>query len=121
MRTNGFDPRDPTSVRSILATYKQAYVSSRIHKGADIWCEKHFMTKSLRVLLASRPYLENKKTSDKLEGMPFSWKVVFNHRLETYATDYVIAEAEMHIQNFEQPSSMTLNQYVGAFRTKALR
>lgn len=45
---------------------------------------------------------------------------VVNHPLASYATDDVISEREIKMQDFKQPSSITPNQYAAAIWTKTL-
>lgn len=57
----------------------------------------------------------------KPESMLSSCKEVMNHLLETYATNDVISETEMNMQNYQQPLHMTPTQYAEALWSKALR
>lgn len=89
-----------------------------------MWYVKHFMTSSASDSLKSRLYLENKKTSNKPESIPYSRKEVINHLLETHAADDVIAENETEMENFKINSNMTLNmtpiQYAESLWMKTL-
>lgn len=52
-----------------------------------MWFAKHSVTNSVTDSLASRLYLNNKKTLDELNDMLSLWKKDVNHLHETYATD----------------------------------
>lgn len=107
MKTFMFDPIDAIAILNFLETFEQARDSNKIQEGTAMWCVKRFMTKSTAASLASCSYSE-KKTLDKSGGMQSSRRAVVNHVLETYATENFIAETEMGMHTFKQPSKVTL-------------
>lgn len=97
----------------MLPAYQQASDSSGIHKEAARWSIKHFKLSSAAVSLGPRVH-HKYGSSNKTEGMLFSWKEVVNRLPETYATDGVIEENQMGMQRFKKPSSMTIKSYAQA-------
>lgn len=102
----------PTSSRVVL---------NGIHEDAVMWYVKLFMTSSATISLGSSLYLNNKKTSERPEGMSSSCKEVVNRLMKTYSTDDVIAETKIEMQVLKVWSSMTAKNYAEALWTKVLR
>lgn len=121
MKIKMFGPTDPFTILNFLATFKHACASYGIHEGAALWWIKHFIIKLAAISSQCRPQLKNKKSSDKLEGMLFSWSKVGNHYLETRPTSNSDAEAKMKFENFKMPPNVTPSQNAGALWTRALR
>lgn len=66
-------------------------------------------------------YLTKKEFLDKTEGKLSTSKEVMIHLPERYATENVIVEMEMQMQNVNIPSNMTRNEYCETFWSKPFR
>lgn len=84
-----------------------------------MWLLQHFMKDPSKAALTHRMCTTENDDPQK-EGNMTTYCQVVNHRLVTYATDEIIAEAEAKITNFEQPDYIFAVGYPEVLWEKAL-
>lgn len=66
------------------------------------------------------PVFEKKMFSDKPGSMLYSFNVISNPILDTYATDDVIFETKNGVKHFRMPARLKLREYSEALCSKAI-
>lgn len=113
------DGSDTGSILGFLPVFQMNCDTNRIHECAAMWLF-HFSRKTRRSP-PQRTYLSVQLEPRSQKGKLTSYCEVVNFLLTTYATDDIIAAANMDIMKFEQPAGQSAVGYAQALWTKGLR
>lgn len=124
IRSHMFGAFDVISVTSFLPAFKLARDTSEIHDGAAIWFLHFFTKRSPAAASNARSSLKQTSSSNThraKERMLRKYRDVVHSLLQTYDTNDVIADADVALTRYVQPSTISAAQLWKALVTSLLR
>lgn len=113
MKSFHFDPADPITILTFLPKFIWPCDSNGIHEVATVWMLLYFMRKTAGAALTAKPKSKNDKHATKDTLITF-YPVAVNYLLRTHATDEIIAQALVEMNQFHQPDRMSAVNYAQA-------
>lgn len=120
LKSQNFDGSDLIFIPIFLPALQITCTTNGIHEGPVMWLFYFFMEMPAAAALSSRTCLINSGCL-RQEGKLTSQSQVINYLLVAYATDDIIAEANLEITSFKEPESQKKLEYAQTLWTKALR